>query len=186
MIKFQDYLIDILFLIVLSFLLASVALSQTIDEKYFDPDYVIDSSLGDGVQDATEEIENRIKAITSRRESSHTFLTGGSLNFSSGIYRVTRTIVLPDGIGLRIQGNGCAAQQPTKGVFPQGGPWLNNKFEILATALLYDGVEGGTIVRFDGKGGTIDGISLWGANKAGIGYEAHHHKGIATSDCITR
>ena len=146
---------------------------------------VIDPSYGDGKKDATEVIRQRIAKMCEQWEpnafnGNDSRRKGGALEFTTGIYRITDTIKLPDGMGLKVRGAGCETQMPKKGVLDGGGPWLSKRFNFLGTAILYDGPVEQPILLCRGKGLTLDGISLWGNGKASAGLKLEHDKGNAT------
>ena len=94
---------------------------------------VIDPSYGDGKKDATEVIRQRIAKMCEQWEpnafgGNDSRRKGGALEFTTGIYRITDTIKLPDGMGLKVRGAGCETQMPKKGVLDGGGPWLSKRF----------------------------------------------------------
>ena len=132
---------------------------------------MIDPALGDGLQDATDAIEIELAQITAPRRDipNETWLHGGVLEFSSGVYRITRTIELPSGYGFTMKGAGVATRPPSKGILDRGGPWIHNEYPFLATAILWDGPIGQPMFTYGGEGGSFDRLSWWGGGaEAGI------------------
>jgi hypothetical protein len=146
---------------------------------------VIDPSYGDGKKDATEVIRQRIAKMCEQWEpnafgGNDSRRKGGALEFTTGIYRITDTIKLPDGMGLKVRGAGCQSRMFPKGLKADGGPWLSKRFNFLGTAILYDGPEDQPMFLCRGQGLILDGISLWGNGKASAGLKLEHDKGTAT------
>ena len=128
---------------------------------------LIDPSLSDGKENASPEIERVIKEITKKR--SGTWRMGGGLEFSSGIYRINKTIELPSAMGFLMAGKGAVFQPPPRGVLPNGGPWITDRIPMLGTAILWDGPPNEPMIRWSGIGGAFRDFSLWGQVRADNG-----------------
>ena len=139
---------------------------------------MIDSRLGNGLHNCSQAIKEEFQRITEIRDDrlpdtewSRTVLDGGILEFGSGIYRVTETIELAHGgrddmtTGLTIRGAGVCAK--SRRVLPKGGPWQTPKNKFLATAILWDGPPDQPMIRYNGTGLDINGLSLWGHSVGG-------------------
>ena len=143
---------------------------------------LVDPSFGNGHDAATPEIERILSRITEKR--SGTWRHGGGLEFSSGIYRITKTIELPSAMGFVMSGKGTAFTPPARGILPNGGPWLVPRIAMLGTALLWDGPPDEPMIRWDGIGGAFRDFSLWGQKRADDGTTNGRDDGFQASSGI--
>jgi len=138
--------------------------------------------VGDGRADDTDSLRQAIAAAKAG---------SGTLYLPAGAYRITDTIDLGRTWGLRIIGAGAAGQAFST-------PGDNNGVKLSAgefcgTALVWDGPENQPMIRCDGSGLTLDGVSLWGRGKAsagllvakgdGVGSGHHRIKSLAVNGC---
>lgn len=115
-------------------------------------------AVGDGVADDTTRIQAAIDTASSG-------ITRGTLFFPPGVYRITNTLSVTNTIGMKIVGQGGS-----NNVYR---PSTVNTLNHMSSVLLWDGAEGGTMLRLQGfTFGVIDGLSLWGRRADGFGSRA--------------
>lgn len=101
---------------------------------------------------------------------------GGVVRIPRGVYRITRTLDLGQTMGLRVEGAGLMPSSfeiRSDGDLKLSKPWAGS-------IIVWDGPEGGDMLRYAGSGLVLGGISLWGQGRAGVGLRVAYESGAAS------